>query len=70
MIDLAYMGVVPFCPKCGLHAMFVTIRAAVDGLVPVKCVNSSCNWEGVSRISVPQPKVCLQFNDLDPEAEA
>lgn len=58
---LARMGVIPFCPKCGEAAMFIERRQAdktdVDKLVPVMC--SVCSWEGVSRVTVPQPKIAV-----------
>jgi predicted RNA-binding Zn-ribbon protein involved in translation (DUF1610 family) len=71
-IELARMGVAPFCPKCGSGAIFMRPqyqdRHGVDTLVPTKC--SQCDWEGVSRRTVPQPRVMLDTRlSAVPQAE-
>lgn len=73
MIELARMGVVPFCPKCGGAALFAgrpRDYSGVDTLVPTQCASIECGWSGVSRRTVPQPKIVLSVTDpRAPEAE-
>jgi predicted RNA-binding Zn-ribbon protein involved in translation (DUF1610 family) len=63
MIELARMLVHPYCPRCGEAAMFMRNPCSVDDLVDVECASSRCGWKGLSRLTVPQPKVIIQTFD-------
>lgn len=53
-MNLARMAVSPYCASCGHPAVFARQPEYLDDLVPVRC---ACGWEGVSRVTVPQPEV-------------
>ncbi len=59
-VELARMGVAPFCAQCGQGAIFMERPKAIDAPVPVRC--GTCGWSGWSRVTIPQPElqhICL-----------
>jgi hypothetical protein len=44
----ALAGVAPFCPVCGMAAMFMRRSRYPLDQVPVTCANVQCGWTGVS----------------------
>lgn len=73
-IELARMGVAPFCGRCGNPAMFMRRPESIDDLIPVECGSYNCGWKGVSRYTVQQPQIINDglelFSVKDPDAGA
>lgn len=72
MIELARMLVHPHCPMCGEMVLFEgrEREGSLDELVPVFCQNPRCRWEGVSRRTVPQPKIVIETQLVNSDTQS
>ena len=60
-MNLARMKVTPICPRCGCEVAWARRPdfKNPDELVPVRC-EPRCGWEGVTRVTVEQPKITIE----------